>query len=636
MKRVEIEQRGDAWRVGECPAECLDGILLPGPAHVVSVASANVTQLVARLTDLGFVVDLAPEEERVVDGKKTKVKATDAPAVTRAFHEAETKRTCVLVVATEPPPSSAIRCAVVHPRSLTITAQSVDGKDELAALHARLRPSEVVILRAVDAPPQQQLVHSFKDTGAKPCVRVTEIHAAAYHPDDPIKLRDVPDDLKRVVRGAFEFLDALRRMERFNFMADEATVDRGAQTSLTSNAALIDALSVGRNGEFVSPARSVEGSDLYRRRACGQNTEGSLVALRAFWDAVTQDAAVETARCFPTKDIKLAECVTTSLAAKPINFTNASVQGARDAVCGLISALKSLKLWVAASHEHAFPRKIDGASIDAALALFPDVVRAHCNQPKSWGWAFHPGHKDELAEARSSNNVTREYELLNLYVREWTAMCVVARNAVQSLDPRIADVYGEQDILIHARAQGWCVPTITGRQIDLEGFTPGQTGGTPVTFFLEPLIVVTGANESGKTTLLRTVAQCLLAAYAGLPVRADKCLVPPGLTRIVLWPAHRATNGDALEARAEGTLLLVDEFPKRDETVAQLIGLERFVVVTHKPTLVKELLSGGCMPFDVRCCSKDDAGYTLTRDVFLHSKRPRLCRAEELLDEAFA
>ncbi len=258
------------------------------------------------------------------------------------------------------------------------------------------------------------------------------------------------------------------------------------------------------------------------------------------------------------------------------------------------------------------------------------------SQPKSWGWTFHAGHKEELTKARATGNV-REYELMGLYAREWAALGVLALGVVRDLGAsRFVDVFGEQDLLIHARAQGWCVPTLdVGDTTVVEGYLPGGSGpAAPMSFRLGARVMLTGANESGKTTTLRALATCVMAAYAGLPVRAKSCSVPLGLTGVALWPAHRTET--VMPLSIETTLLLVDEFPKKSESVAQLVSPQRLVVVTHDPALLLPLHETG-LPIQVRACVRADSKtFEMEDDVWMHTKRARICRAEELLDAAFS
>lgn len=67
---------------------------------------------------------------------------------------------------------------------------------------------------------------------------------------------------------------------------------------------------------------------------------------------------------------------------------------------------------------------------------------------------------------------------------------------------------------------------------------------------LRGVAIVTGANEGGKTTLLRTVGSCALLATCGLCVPAESVHVPPGLRRIYFRTITGDTAREALSGLA--------------------------------------------------------------------------------------
>ncbi len=351
MKRASVVQTGSTWMC--------DG-----------VAVADFASHLTKMCASGLIVDLSVEEERLAHGKIVRTRVDDGPAFTRAFDEAKRGPSKILVVDVEQPPSSAAACAIVDVRARVVTAVTVATRDALLALNAQIRPAEVVILKEAS----QQLAKRLHETGAHPIVRSVPPCATHYDPDGNHRLREVPAELVRVVAGAFEFLDALRRMESFLFVANDVS---SSARGLTINADLVDALSVGAGGEFVSPAKSAEGRDLYRRRACAQQTDGDLETLRTFWSRVSQDEAVAASRAFPSRELGLASSVATCMASKTVNCTNASVQSARDGVCNLLRALEALVTWTEASSTVGFPRVLIAADLQTAIMAFPEAVRAH-------------------------------------------------------------------------------------------------------------------------------------------------------------------------------------------------------------------------------------------------------------------
>lgn len=80
------------------------------------------------------------------------------------------------------------------------------------------------------------------------------------------------------------------------------------------------------------------------------------------------------------------------------------------------------------------------------------------------------------------------------------------------------------------RANGWVFPQFGEAGLHLEAFYhPALTQPVPNTLFLgaeENVLVLTGPNMSGKSTLLRAVGLCVYLVHAGLGVPAARCTLP--------------------------------------------------------------------------------------------------------------
>lgn len=129
----------------------------------------------------------------------------------------------------------------------------------------------------------------------------------------------------------------------------------------------------------------------------------------------------------------------------------------------------------------------------------------------------------------------------------------------------------------------------------------------------ERIIILTGANSGGKTTLLKTVAEVVLAAQAGLPVIAKRAWIG-GFDRIYFFEKPVGTlSVGALESTlksmasivvdASRRLVLVDELESVTEAraaakiVAGFIGILAFdnsavaIIVSHLAEDILEILS---------------------------------------------
>lgn len=80
------------------------------------------------------------------------------------------------------------------------------------------------------------------------------------------------------------------------------------------------------------------------------------------------------------------------------------------------------------------------------------------------------------------------------------------------------------------RAHGWVFPKFNEGDLHLEAFYhPVLTQPVPNTLALgveENVVVLTGPNMSGKSTLLKAVGLCVYLAHAGLGVPAARCTLP--------------------------------------------------------------------------------------------------------------
>jgi DNA mismatch repair protein MutS len=80
------------------------------------------------------------------------------------------------------------------------------------------------------------------------------------------------------------------------------------------------------------------------------------------------------------------------------------------------------------------------------------------------------------------------------------------------------------------RAHGWVFPQFGEADLHLEAFYhPALTQPVPNTLTLgaaEHVVVLTGPNMSGKSTLLKAVGLCVYLAHAGLGVPAAQCTLP--------------------------------------------------------------------------------------------------------------
>ena len=125
------------------------------------------------------------------------------------------------------------------------------------------------------------------------------------------------------------------------------------------------------------------------------------------------------------------------------------------------------------------------------------------------------------------------------------------------------------------------------------GCTPYRPEGTSC----EPIAILTGANSGGKTTLLKLIAEAVLAAQAGLPAPAEKAWIAPFDKVYYIAKPTGMLSAGALETvlrqlgeiveearRGRRILLLIDEF----EAVTEAHAAARIVAV-----LVRQLLDSG-------------------------------------------
>ena len=91
-------------------------------------------------------------------------------------------------------------------------------------------------------------------------------------------------------------------------------------------------------------------------------------------------------------------------------------------------------------------------------------------------------------------------------------------------------------IKVRARA-GWALPTLgtpgAGGAMEVEGMVPfwmdpggGRGGAVPNGLFLDGIMVLTGPNTAGKSTVMRSVCAVSLLGNCGLAVPASRAAVP--------------------------------------------------------------------------------------------------------------
>jgi hypothetical protein len=140
-----------------------------------------------------------------------------------------------------------------------------------------------------------------------------------------------------------------------------------------------------------------------------------------------------------------------------------------------------------------------------------------------------------------------------------------------------------------------CRP-VWGERFTLAGATHldlvGRPGAQSVDYTFggpgEPdqIVLLTGANSGGKTTLMETVAQACLMTHMGLGVRADSAVVRP-VESLVLFERRRNLDAGAFEDFLEGfmplaaggarALILADEVEAMTEPEAAAIILSTFI-----------------------------------------------------------
>ena len=185
-----------------------------------------------------------------------------------------------------------------------------------------------------------------------------------------------------------------------------------------------------------------------------------------------------------------------------------------------------------------------------------------------------------------------------------------------------ASIGGGVTILEH---QGPGVGIIRGRELrllsSLKGhlqpvsYSIGCTSYQPPGTACENIVLLTGANSGGKTTLLRLIAETALLAQAGLPAPAEKAHVAPFdrvyyiskptgmLSAGALETLLRRLATIAAEARRHRVLVLVDELEAVTEANAAARIIAAFieslkagnavaVIVTHMAQEVLNLLHG--------------------------------------------
>ncbi len=129
----------------------------------------------------------------------------------------------------------------------------------------------------------------------------------------------------------------------------------------------------------------------------------------------------------------------------------------------------------------------------------------------------------------------------------------------------------------------------SGAEVEPVDYVIGCTPVKPAGTNCERIIFLTGANSGGKSTLLRLIAETVMAAQSGLPVPAREAYITPfdkvyyipkpagmlsaGALETVLRTLARAVE----EAKRSRVLLLIDEFEAVTETHAATMILKTVV-----------------------------------------------------------
>ncbi|NJE84372.1 endonuclease MutS2 [Thermococcus sp. CX2] len=185
------------------------------------------------------------------------------------------------------------------------------------------------------------------------------------------------------------------------------------------------------------------------------------------------------------------------------------------------------------------------------------------------------------------------------------------RPLLARLKEELAKVY-ELDFLraVKEFAEGFVFPElwdggiafINGRHLFIENPQPVSyvVGRKPENFALpgaekvkdEPVVILTGANSGGKTSLLELITQITLLAHMGLPVPAEKAWVEP-LDELFFFRRKRSVYGAgafetalrsfvrALKGKGR-KLILIDEFEAITEPGAAVKIIGELLKVAHE------------------------------------------------------
>jgi len=239
--------------------------------------------------------------------------------------------------------------------------------------------------------------------------------------------------------------------------------------------------------------------------------------------------------------------------------------------------------------------------------------------------------EDKLAELKRKLKLkieTLRLKLLSEAARQLKDLKPIVENVFDKLvelDVRLA-------LVLFAKKYGGCIPEfstdyigvgfVKAAEIELLkhssniqriSYSIGNVPYKPDGVKGERIVILTGANSGGKTTLLKTVAEVVLAAQAGLPVIAERAWIG-GFDRIYFFEKPPGTlSAGALEATlklmanvvvdSSRRLVLVDELESVTEAraaakiVAGFVEMLAFdsnvvaIVVSHLAEDILEILS---------------------------------------------